>query len=58
MGLVAWIGKVIATLIAGPGVAVIGDPGERVPGRAPRIVALAALAIVVPLALSMVWSRP
>jgi hypothetical protein len=55
MGLVAWIGKVIATLIAGPGVAVIGDPGERVPGRAPRIV---ALAIVVPLALSMVWSRP
>lgn len=58
MALMAWIGKVIATLIAGPGVSVIGDPGEPVAGRAPKVVALAIAAFLVLLALSMSWPRP
>lgn len=58
MGLIAWIGNFIATLIGGPGVAVIGDPGEPAAGRVPQVVALAVTALVVLLAFSAIWPRP
>ncbi|MEO6346157.1 MAG: hypothetical protein ABIP01_06405 [Candidatus Limnocylindria bacterium] len=58
MGLMGWIGKVIATLIGGPAVAVIGDPAEPAAGRVSWVVPVAIAVLVVVFALSMYWGRP
>jgi len=57
MGLVAWIGNVMGTLIGGPGIAVIGDPAEPAAGRLPWIAPFAIAVLIVVFALSMAWPR-
>ncbi len=37
MWLVAWLGKVIATLIGGPGIVTLGDPGAPAGGPGSRV---------------------
>ena len=57
MGLMGWIGNVIATLIGGPGIVVIGDPAEPAAGRTPWLVPLAIAVLIVLIVLSMAWPR-
>ena len=47
MWLVAWLGKVAATLIGGPGIVTIGDPAAPAPGRIARVLAFAVPMVTV-----------
>jgi len=47
MWLVAWLGKVAATLIGGPGIVTIGDPAAPAPGPVARVMAIAVPAVIV-----------
>ena len=60
MWLVAWLGKVIATLIGGPGIVTLGDPGAPAAGPGSRLLAviIVACAVIALAATSLIGQLP